>query len=327
MTTPTGTFTISLDFEIEWGVIDKPNVDDYQAELLGVRDVVPSLLDLFKQYEIHVTWATVGLLFFNSREALLQSLPAEKPNYENKMLSPYNHLNRVGADEQDDPLHFAPSLISLIQSYPHQEVGTHTFSHYYCLEQGQTDSAFEADLEACIEAAKAYNISLESLVFPRNQYNPTYLNTCSTKGIKAYRGNETSWIYAARSRANERLVRRGLRLVDTYINLTSHHCYDMDDLRGQAPYNIPSSRFLRAYSNKLGFLEPLRLRRITSGLTHAAKHGLGYHLWWHPQDFGLNLEKNLAFLKQILDHYASMKQVYGMQSLNMGELAQRLQNN
>ncbi len=56
-----GTFVISLDFELHWGVRDHRTVADYRENLLGVRRVVPALLSLFSEFGIHATWATVGL--------------------------------------------------------------------------------------------------------------------------------------------------------------------------------------------------------------------------------------------------------------------------
>jgi len=66
--------------------------------------------------------------------------------------------------------HFADKLVTLIDKSKNQELATHTFSHYYCLEEGQTKESFYADLEAAKKIAKEKNISLKSLVFPRNQY-------------------------------------------------------------------------------------------------------------------------------------------------------------
>ena len=57
-------------------------------------------------------------------------------------------------------------------------------------------------------------------------------------------------------------------------------------------------------------------------LTYAAKKGLVYHLWWHPHNFGDHTEDNLAFLKMILDRYPMLKKAYGMESLNMFEVGQ-----
>lgn len=323
MTTQGGIFVISLDFELYWGMRDRVSLDSYGANLLGVRAVVPALLDLFAEYGIHATWATVGFLFFTGREDLLLGLPEKQPRYANRRLSPYRDLERLGTDERQDPFHFAPALIALIAASPGQEIGTHTFSHYYCLEPGQDVDAFRDDLAAAIRVARRYDLRLRSLVFPRNQFNARYLAVCAEMGITAYRGNESSWIYRARNEEEESLSRRAVRLVDAYVNLSSHNAYSLRERVGEAPRDIPSSRFLRPYSPRLRLLEPLRARRIRDDLTHAARTGQVYHLWWHPHNFGVNLEENLTFLRQILAHYRRLRTAYGMESLNMGELAAR----
>ncbi|MEP6888986.1 MAG: polysaccharide deacetylase family protein [Nitrospirales bacterium] len=317
-----GALVISLDFELYWGVRDVRRIENYRETILGERLVVPALLKLFHEYHIHATWATVGFMFCETREDLIRESPGKKPRYTNQILSPYPHLNHIGRDEQEDPFHYAPSLIKLIASSAHQEVASHTFSHYYCLEKGQDIETFSDDLLAAKKVASRYKINMESLVFPRNQFNGEYLSVCKELGFKAYRGNECSWIYRAKSREHESLFRRAVRLLDAYMNISGHNCYSLEEVPCEVPVNIPSSRFLRPFSKRLRLLEPLRMRRILADLTYAAKHGLIYHLWWHPHNFGDNTEDNLAFLKTILDHYLSLKQTYAMESLNMGELSQ-----
>ena len=141
-----GTLIISLDFELHWGVRDVRTVEQYRENLLGVRRAVPALLNTFAEYDIHATWATVGFLFFNERNDLLRVLPADRPNYDDPRLSPYLDLARIGDDEAQDPFHFGRSLLMQIRSSPNQEIGTHTFSHYYCLEPKQSLTGFRADL-------------------------------------------------------------------------------------------------------------------------------------------------------------------------------------
>jgi len=138
ITTPRrGALVISLDFELDWGVRDTLSLNGgYRENLLGAREVVPKLLALFDRYEIAATWATVGFLFASSREGLLAASPAVKPQYHDVRLDPYRA--EIGDDEQSDPLHYAASLVELIAAQPRQELATHTFSHYYCLEPGQT---------------------------------------------------------------------------------------------------------------------------------------------------------------------------------------------
>jgi len=66
-------------------------------------------------------------------------------------------------------------------------------------------------------------------------------------------------------------------------------------------------------------LQVFQERRIKNDLTYAAQHGLAYHLWWHPHNFGANLEKNLDMLRRILDHFLSLRGQHEMQSKNMAE--------
>jgi peptidoglycan/xylan/chitin deacetylase (PgdA/CDA1 family) len=321
-----GALVISLDFELYWGVRDVRRLEEHRKTILGERLVVPALLKLFHEYRIHATWAIVGFMFCETREDLIRQSPSKKPRYTNQMLSPYPYLNHIGRDEQEDPFHYAPSLIKLIASSEHQEVASHTFSHYYCLEKGQDIETFRDDLEAAKKVASHYKTNMESLVFPRNQFNSEYLSMCKELGFKAYRGNESSWIYRPKSRERESLFRRGVRLLDAYLNISGHNCYSLGENAQDLPLNIPSSRFLRPVSTSRKILEPMRLRRILAGITHAAKARLIYHLWWHPHNFGDHMEENLSFLKTILDHYAKMKEIYGMESLNMRDLARRSLN-
>lgn len=324
-----GILVISLDFELFWGLRDEIKLQQYRDNLLGVRKVVPALLKLFNDYGVHATWATVGLLFFETFDELISGLPPGKPCYLNAALSPYDHIGGIGRNETDDPYHYACSLIKMIISSPGQEIGSHTFSHYYCLEKGQDILSFREDLLAAVKAAKKFPaLKLESIVFPRNQVNGEYMPACREIGIKAYRGNEQAWFYNADSNKKYRsFIRRGLRFIDAYVNISGYNCYPVEKTASSLPFNIPSSRFLRPYSKIMRFLEPLKLRRITKELTYAAKSGLIYHLWWHPHNFGLNIEHNLIFIEKILKHYSCLKSVYGMQSLNMKEMSRKIMDN
>src|SRR5207248_627790 len=185
-------------------------------------------------------------------------------------------------------------------------------------EPEQNAAAFRADLEAAQKLAAKWKIELKSVVFPRNQYCDRYLAICHKLGILAYRGNESSWIYEGRSGAQESGLRRMLRLMDAYINLTGHNCFSASS---HEPCKVPSSRFLRPYSPHLRLLEGLRLKRIVNALDFAARNQQAYHLWWHPHNFGRQLPENLAFLEKILAHFAKLHQSEGMESLNMGEWA------
>ncbi len=321
-----GKFVISLDFEIYWGVRDAVKLKEYKEHLLGVQKVIPLLLDLFKQYDIQATFATVGFLFFNTKEELLENLPNQKPEYKNAKLSPYtSHFSSVGENENVDPFHFASNLIQQIVNHG-QEIGSHTFSHYYCLEKGQTKEDFKEDLLAAKKIAQKRGIELKSFVFPRNQYNKDYLTVCREMGFTSFRGNEKSWWFSSESFGANNFLRRPFRLLDSYWNLSGKNCYSLEEMKQQVILNIPSSRYLRPYSKKLKAFENLRLKRITDSMSYAAKKGLVYHLWWHPHNFGSNIINNISFLEKILIHYKKLNSEFNFESLNMRQLAKELNN-
>lgn len=319
-----GKLVISLDFEIYWGVHDAVKLEDYKDNLIGVRKAIPRLLSIFNKYKINATFATVGFLFFNDKNALFDSLPERKPQYTNTNLSPYGkHLTTIGKNEEEDQLHFGLSLIEQIQEAG-QEIGCHTFSHYYCLEAGQTIEDFKEDLSCAKNIAEKKGIQLKSFVFPRNQYNKDYLNICKEEGITSFRGNERSALFSSKTQGAKTSFRRPFRLADAYINLSGHNCYSKEEMKKSEPINIPSSRFLRPYTQKLAFLDGMRLKRITNSMTYAAKRGLTYHLWWHPHNFGINISENFAFLEKIFMHYRKLSSKYNFESLSMQQLAKEL---
>jgi len=319
-----GALVISLDFELDWGVRDTLSANGgYRENLLGARQVVPKLLALFERYEIAATWATVGFLFAPTREALLAASPEVKPQYHDPRLDPYRAV--IGDDEQSDPLHYAASLIDLIVAQPRQELATHTFSHYYCLEPGQTKEAFQADLAAAVKVAAARGVRVRSIVLPRNQLDPAYLELLKAFGINCYRGTEPSRLYRPAAGAKQSRPRRALRLLDSYLNLTGANLVRWEAVREENGLcNVASSRFLRPYNPKLRGLEPLRLRRVVKAMEAAAKQGAIYHLWWHPHNFGAHQELNLTFLARLLEAFAGLRERYGMESLSMAEVCDRV---
>ena len=321
-----GKFVVSLDFEIYWGVRDAVKLEEYKSNLLAVHEVIPLTLQMFERYNIRGTFATVGFLFFENKQELISSLPDKKPSYSKPNLSPYEgHFNLVGENENTDPLHFGNSLINQILNAG-QEIGSHTFSHYYCLEKGQTKEDFREDLLSAKNIASKKGIELKSLVFPRDQYNKEYLDICRAMGFISFRGNERSKLFSSKTQGSFLFLRRPFRLLDSYFNLSGHNCYSSVEMKNKTLINIPSSRFLRPYNKKLNALENMRLKRIKDSMTYAAKNKLAFHLWWHPHNFGENISNNFSFLEKILLHYQNLNEQYHFKSMSMSDLANELIN-
>ena len=322
----TGTFTISLDFELHWGGFEKWPVEQYRQYFLNTRDVIPKMLTLFEQHQVHVTWATVGILLHDSKRDLLQNAPQVKPTYDQQQLSAYRFIEStgIGNNEEEDPLHFAPSLVKQIISTPHQELGTHTFAHYYCNEAGQTLDQFREDIRAAKRVAATRGIELRSLVFPRNQFNDQYLRACYEEGITSVRSNPLDWFWKIDSTQSESMWKRLNRGADAYWPVGKRNTYQLGSLPVSEglPLCIPASRLLRPYNPKEFFLNTMKIDRIKSEMSRAAERGEVYHLWWHPHNFGSYPEQSMAGLRSILEHYSACKKKWNMSSASMSELTQ-----
>ncbi len=323
----TGRFIISLDFELFWGVRDKRSLSNYGESLKNVRIVIPRLLDSFAKYGINATFATVGLLFSKDKEEMIKFTPKNTPKYSDPNLSPYlDGFVSVGENGKVDDYHFALDLIKMIQKRPNHEISTHTFSHFYCLEKGQTKFDFESDIKAAIAIAKKEGVEIESIVFPRNQFNRGYSNILVKNGIKSFRGKERVWFQSYQNERDTTLLERLFRTANCYVNLSGHHSYSLEELASSSlPFDIPSSMFLRPYQSKISFLKPLQLRRIKRSMSYAAKNALVYHLWWHPHNFGANMNENFEMLHEILEHFKVLKLEYGFKSDTMANLAKEIE--
>ncbi|HEY0444519.1 MAG TPA: hypothetical protein VGC90_09875 [Candidatus Limnocylindrales bacterium] len=318
---PRGTFVISLDFELFWGVIDWRSLDAYAGNLRGVRPAVAGMLELFQRYDVHVTWATVGFLFLTGMDDLLSRRPSVLPEYRHTPLDPYRYAARAGASVPPD-LHFAPDVIETILATPGQELATHSLSHFCCLEEPASLEAFRSDLAAAIAIAdERFGARITSLVFPRNQYTDTHVRAAGELGITAYRGNPDLWMHTPRPQRSDTLIARAFRFADAYVPVTR----DVSFVPGAAvhgvPVNVKASRYLRPWTPQLQWTERLVIGRITRELAAAAARGRTYHLWWHPHNFGLHPSQNLAALRAILDTFAALRRTHGMQSLTMQEVA------
>jgi len=315
-----GKFVISLDFELVWGVFDHITLTDKVAYFDNTLEVIPKMLACFEKHQLHVTWATVGMLFNQNWEEWLGNKPVEIPTYTNTKLDAYVY----GLQHQHlglDRFFFAPELIKLIQKTPGQELATHTYSHYYCLESGQTKTQFEQDLDKAVIMASNFGATLHSLVFPRNQWNPDYLVSCQERGITQLRSNPDAWYWKDTSQST--LATKLFRTGDAYLPLGSTS-YSMENVKIDLVTAQPASRFLRPH-HRLSLLNSLRLQRIKNEMLQAAKLGEVYHLWWHPHNFGNHPAESMVVLHEIASWFTLLHEKYGMESVPMKDLTSVIQ--
>jgi hypothetical protein len=174
-----------------------------------------------------------------------------------------------------------------------------------------------------VAIAQSRGVVPRSIVFPRNQFNPEYVDVLREAGIVCYRKNPSG-------RTGPRFLRgrglrwweRGTRLLDSYVPLsrTGGTAWSAIDQKNGL-FAVPSSLFLRPYDPRVRRLEGLRLSRIEGMLQKAAMERKILHLWWHPHNFGANTNENLRFLRSVLEAFAECRKAQRMQSLTMSEVA------
>jgi len=285
---------ISLDFELHWGRFDKYSLDANQKYYSNTREIIPRLLDLFSKYEIKATWATVGMLMCENREEWDFYKPDLPPSFEESKFSAYSWMMRQERVWESGL--FAPKLIKEIRQMPGQELGSHSYAHYYGLGQGQTLSQWAADLKVARKIAiDKFELELETLVFPRNQYSDTLINVAKEVGFQIFRTNPADWFW--KNVEEENLIKKIFRTGDTLYPLGKKTSYPFPGKKD--PKYLPASRILRPY--RLGSIfNQQRIKRIKEEMTNAIENREIYHLWWHPHNFGHYPEENLRVLDDLL---------------------------
>lgn len=307
---------VSLDFELFWGVADSRSVAEYRSNIEGEWDAIPRILDLFQRYGIRATWATVGMVMCRDYLQWREIRPSVMPGYARSQCSTYSLDSIV---RENPKLFFARPLVVQIMETQGQEIASHSYSHFYCDDAGSTSEQFAADLVCAREIGAELGVEYRSFVFPRNQVQDAYLAELDKAGFQVFRGNPDHWLYREGHFVAGGYAGRGIRLADAYLPISGNHVSKPSSVLGLV--DLPASLSLRPWSHLLKTLEPIRLMRLKRAMTAAADANGIFHLWWHPHNFGVNIEENMAMLESLLQHYVGLHDKYGMRSAQMGDFA------
>lgn len=295
-----GNIIISIDFEMRWGVHDVygPNMDAYRKNLENSRDAVTETLKMFKDRNLRSTWATVGALAMNDWNEYYSYKPPI-PNYKNEKL---NFLESYSKLDPNGLLHFAPDLVRKISNTKGQDLGSHSFSHLYFLEDGIKKDDFIKDGELVKSIfQKKFNITPVSFVFPRNQIN--FLDSFKKLDLITFRSvpNLYSYNYCYS------------KLINLYSILSPY-------ISGPFDYNSKYSignLFIRFNLNN--FLWKLQLQKIKNKLIDLKQNQV-LHIWWHPHNIGPDLKFGLNRFEQLFDLIYDQVNFNNIRSLNMKDL-------
>jgi len=187
-----GGVVISADFELAWAFRYSKKVNNPEKMAQQARQNFPTYLKLFDEYNIPITWATVGHLMIESCNKgdhdWMHRLPYFGSNHKWAFTSgdwfdcdPYTNYKKNNS-------WYAPDLIEAIQkSKVNHEIGCHTFSHIDFSDENCPSTVAEDEIKACLSAAEPWGIKLQSMVFPGGTYGN--IEILKKYGISTYRRN------------------------------------------------------------------------------------------------------------------------------------------
>ncbi len=294
---PSGIFTISLDFELIWGTLDKPKHRRFRRLCAIEREeVIDRLLALFTEYRISATWCTVGHLFLDQ-----------------------SHVTDARATGADGPIFYGRDLIEKIRecSVP-QEIGSHTFSHAIFDDPLCTRSVANRELSNSTRIALEMGVGMTSFAFPRNRV--AHLDLLPRHGFNVFRGQDTSWYEQTSER---RWFHRAGHLID--ILCATCPTPSLPVWHNEGIWELPGS-MLFTPSHGLRCLVPARTRvnRARKGLLAAAESKKIFHLWFHPTDLVVRKDAMLEGLRQILESACQLRDAGRLEILPLCAIAELL---
>jgi peptidoglycan/xylan/chitin deacetylase (PgdA/CDA1 family) len=310
-----GVFTLSLDFELIWGTLDR-GVDAFRRACEVERaEVLDRLLALLEEFEVSATWCILGHLFLDScaphdGRKHPEIVPPEYPRGGRDWFE-----DDPSGTEESDPIFYGRRLVEKVQSCAvPQEIGCHSFSHPIFGDPGCTRETAVTELAECVRLAGEMDIEMRSFAFPRNRVG--HLDVLSEHGFTCYRGPEPTWYELDRG---PRALRRFGHLVDVVSARRPPVVLPAEVSPGL--WNLPGSMIyfpMHGYRRYLPL--SVRVRRAVKGLDAAAERRRVFHLWFHPTNLADEIERMFLGLRRILDHASELRADGRLDTLPMGSI-------
>jgi peptidoglycan/xylan/chitin deacetylase (PgdA/CDA1 family) len=309
-----GLFTISLDFELIWGTLDR-GVDTFREACEREREVVVDrLLALLTDFEISATWCTLGHLFLDSCEP--------RDGRKHPEIVPPTHAGIADWFEHDpctseasDPIFYGKSLVDRVLACPvPQEIGSHSFSHPRFGEPGCSRETASTELAECVRLARERGVELRSFAFPRNRVG--HLDVLREHGFTAYRGPDPAWYEGSRW---PRPVKRLGHLADVVLARTPPVGLPREVLPGL--WNLPGSMiYFPMHGRRRHIPLSRRVARAVKGLDAAADQRRIFHLWFHPTNLAFETDAMFEGLRQVFERAAALRRGGDLWIKPMGEI-------
>lgn len=308
-----GVFTISLDFELIWGTMDKAGVEKFAPACRVEREVViDRLLDLFSRYGVSATWCILGHLFLDACDRRHEEIVRPKHAW---FASDW-FQNDPGTNEQRDPIFYGRELVEKIRSASvPQEIGSHSFSHIIFGDQGCSAEAADTDLQECVNVAALAGLQLKSFAYPRNRVG--HRDALKRHGFVSYRGPEPTkydrW---------PRPAARAMHFAEVIAAATPPVVSPRRDDLGL--WDIPGSMiYFPMHGIRAVIPVSRRVKRALRGLDAAAAQKKIFHLWFHPTNLADHTNALFDGLEEIIRYAKGLEKRGLLEIATMGDVAER----
>ena len=308
-----GVFVLSLDTELCWGVVDKPeqlknNLKYYEQ----ARNCIEKILKLLEKYNISATWAIVGHLFLQECNSIAGQKHIDIPRSDYTWYVKDWFNESPCTNDMEEPLWYGQDIIQKIMDCGvYQEIGCHSFAHIPFGDKNTKSDTVKADLSNCVYEAEKLGLKHRSFAFPRNDIG--FIDELKNFGFIAYRGTEPSWY-----KDFPKKIRKVCHILDQFLTITPP--VSIPKLE-KGLYNIPASMF---YLPMNGFrsLIPVssRIHKAKKGIKRAIRDKKVFHLWFHPFNIATNQEKLLYGLEEIFKEVHDRRVSGELVTKNMDEV-------
>lgn len=312
-----GTFTVSIDLELAWGVCERDIRESMRRKLELEREIVQRILGLFSKYQISATWAVVGHLL--SPECRWASgrvhpeicRPIVKGSKQDWF---FQHPK-----ERGHRLWYGGDLVKLIRdASPDQEIGSHSFCHIPFDEEATNPDAVAADIEMAKRAHDALDLPFRTFVFPRELVG--YRELLAKAGICVYRGRDDRWFYSVPRWLDSMPFgpfHRVLRFISFLVPVAPRTVRAQVDDVGMV--NVPGSMLLIGRGGLRRLIPSRNLINMgVAGLTRAVQRKEIFHLVFHPSNFADRMQEQLRVLESILETAQRLRLENRLEVLPMG---------
>lgn len=307
-----GVFTLSLDTELAWGMIDKPHsLINNREYFYNTRKAIDGIIELLEKYEISATWAIVG------------SLLLDRPTFEKKFVEYITKDLEDGVKKKyldlldQKEIWCGKDILNKIKatSVP-QEIGSHSFTHVIFGDHSVTKEKASEEFTESFEILRQLGEPPVSFVFPRNSIN--YLEELRASGFKAYRGVEPSWYINVPGK-----MKKIFHVLDQMLAITPPV---VTPIYNDNLVNIPASML---YLPMNGFRKyiPLRsrIKKAYKGIQKAIDEKKIFHLWFHPFNIATNQKELLKGLEKIFMKVNEERYNGNMDVMTMKQIVAKLE--